>query len=365
MAEEVDIAIIGAGIVGLAVAYELSRSHPKRSIVLIEKNTRVGQETSSRNSEVIHAGLYYPEDSLKSRFCRQGNELLYDFCAEHGVSHSRIGKIIVATCDEELPSLERILKIGQGCNRKLELLESDQIRDMEPDIKAVGGVFSPDTGIIDSEGLAQRLLFLCKNSGVMVLLNSQVIGLEHRSDGYKIHLEDETIETQIVINSAGLNCDRVAAMAGFDIDKCDYRLKYCKGEYYQLTRRFKVNHLIYPVPDHVALGIHITLDLHGRQKLGPNAYYVDNVDYAMDERFRDDFFAAASQYLSDLKIDDIQPDYAGVRPKLQGPHDGFRDFVIQEEADKGFPGFINLIGIESPGLTSCLAIARYVASLVA
>ncbi|MGE5403793.1 MAG: NAD(P)/FAD-dependent oxidoreductase [Candidatus Saccharibacteria bacterium] len=365
MAEKVDIAIIGAGVVGLAIAYELSRSYPNKSIVLIEKNARVGQETSSRNSEVIHAGLYYPEDSMKSKFCRQGNELLYEFCAQHGVNHSRIGKIIVATCVEELPSLERILKIGQVCDRKLELLEGDQVRELEPDIHAVGGVFSPDTGIIDSEGLAQRLLYLSKNNGVMVLLNRQVMGLKQSGGSYVIQLTDENIEAEKMINSAGLNCYKVAAMVGLDIDKYDYRLKYCKGEYYQLNKKFKVNHLIYPVPDHVALGIHITLDLQGRQKLGPNAYYVDSVDYSMDERFHDVFFAAARQYLPELRMDDIQPDYAGVRPKLQGPHESFRDFVIREESDKGYPGLVNLIGIESPGLTSCLAIARYVASLVA
>ncbi|MGE5422716.1 MAG: NAD(P)/FAD-dependent oxidoreductase, partial [Ignavibacteriales bacterium] len=182
--------------------------------------------------------------------------------------------------------------------------------------------------------------------------------------GYVLETSQEEIAVDTLINAAGLGSDKVAAMLGIDIDSCGYRLQYCKGEYYSLSARYKFDHLVYPVPSPHFLGIHLTQDLSGRQRLGPNAYYVNNIDYDMDEAYRHEFFTAASRYIPDLHIDDIQPDYSGIRPKLQGPGQPFRDVVIKDERDLGFPGFINLIGIESPGLTSCLAIGRYVCEML-
>ena len=362
--EQVDVVIIGAGVVGLALAHEISVRFPDLVTVVFEKHRRLGQETSSRNSEVIHSGLYYPADSLKTRLCIEGNRLLYEFCEKHRVNHNRIGKLIVASDDADVSVLERLYAQGMENGVRLEPVDADAIRKMEPNILARAGLLSVDTGIVDTEGLMRCMYRLATEGGVMAVFDSPVEAIDPVRGGYVVKTRNEEVLSRMVINSAGLSSDRVAAMVGIDVDQAGYRLHYCKGEYYQLSSRIKVQRLVYPPPEHAGLGIHITKDLSGGQRLGPNAYYVDDLDYNMDESHRGEFFEAASKYIAGLKWEDIQPDFAGIRPKLQGPNDDFRDFVITEESDKGLPGFINLIGIESPGLTACLAIARYVCQFI-
>ncbi len=341
-----------------------SRRFPDLTIVLFERHRRFGRETSSRNSEVIHSGLYYPSDSLKARLCIEGNRLLYRFCEEHGVNHGRIGKIIVASNESDLPVLEQLYRQGMENGVRLEPLDAGSVRRMEPSILARAGLLSTDTGIVDAEGLMRCMYRLAVDTGVMMVFESPVVRIEPVRGGYVVGTPRDEVFSRCVVNSAGLASDRVAAMAGLDVEGCGYRLHYCKGEYYRLSPMIRVDRLVYPPPEHAGLGIHITKDLAGGQRLGPNAYYVNEIDYDMDESRREEFFAAASNYIAGLRWDDIEPDFAGVRPKLQGPDDGFRDFVVAEESDRGLPGFINLVGIESPGLTACLAIADRVCGLV-
>jgi L-2-hydroxyglutarate oxidase LhgO len=363
-AAEIDILIIGAGVVGLATAHVLADRFPEASIAVAEKNRRYGQETSSRSSEVIHAGIYYPGDSLKARLCTRGNKMLYEFCAEQQVDYRQTGKLIIAVEDYEIPALQQHFKQGRANGAELQWLDSREVKRIEPGIRACAAIWSPATGIIDSQGLMQRLYRLILGQGVIVLLNSPVTAIKHDGDYYMVRLRDETLKTGCLINCAGLYSDRIAALAGLNIQKCGYQLHYCKGEYYRLSSRYSLQHLIYPVPGELGLGIHVTRDLAGGQRLGPNTYYVDTIDYSMDETWREQFFAAASRYLPSLRPVDLSPDYAGIRPKLQTEQSRFRDFVIREESDQGLKGFINLIGIESPGLTSCLAIGEYVGDLV-
>lgn len=362
--DKADIFIIGAGVVGLAIARELAMRFPDRDIFLVEQHRHFGQEVSSRNSEVIHAGIYYPTGSLKARLCLEGNRLLYEYCRRYGVRHLSLGKVIVASDGKEIPLLEKVYRQGLENGVELVWLEKREVCRLEPQIHGEAGVLSPHTGIVDTHHLMQCLYRQAVERGVMAVFACPVMAIDQEAGGYRIKAGGEEIKARVVVNSGGLASDRIAALAGMDIDTYRYRLHYCKGEYYRLAAKIQVNHLIYPIPEHSGLGIHLTKDFGGGQRLGPNAYYVDSCDYDMDEKYRHCFYQAARRYLPGLRPGDIRPDYAGIRPKLQGPGEAFRDFVIGEESAKGFPGFINLIGIESPGLTSCLAIGRYVSGIV-
>lgn len=235
---------------------------------------------------------------------------------------------------------------------------------MEPEIHCICGMLSPSTGILDTHTLMQSLSAKATENGATISYNSEVSKITKSSGGYKINLknDDFEFETTVVINSAGLFSDRIAQMAGIDIDEANLKLYYCKGEYFRVHKKLNVTRLIYPVPseDVHSLGIHITPDLTGSIRLGPSAYYIDDIDYTLDERNKEQFYKEAKEYFDHIEIDNLSPDTCGIRPKLQGPDDGFKDFVIRNEKDRGFPGLINLIGIESPGLTSCLAIAEYI-----
>lgn len=294
----------------------------------------------------------------------EGNRLLYQFCDRYRIAHDRTGKIIIAVTGEEIEALQNLYRQGLANGVELQWLEEDEVYRREPNIRAAAGIWSPSTGIIDSEALMRCLCRLLLEQGVICLFNTGVEDIEKKGDAYYTILEQEVIKTPVVINCAGLYSDKIAAMAGMDVEKYRYGLHYCKGEYYRLSPAPGVRHLIYPLPEKEGLGIHITRDLAGGQRLGPNAYYINELDYMMNEDFKPVFFKAVKRYLPELKIENLHPDYAGIRPKLQGENEGFRDFVINEESDKGFPGFINLIGIESPGLTACLAIGGYVSDLL-
>jgi L-2-hydroxyglutarate oxidase LhgO len=375
---QIDTTIIGAGVVGLAVAARLSEE--SGPLFVVERNAGFGQETSSRNSEVIHAGIYYPAGSLKARLCVQGRERLYQRLAKTRIPHRRCGKLLVATDPEEAEQLEAIVQraAANGVD-DLERLSGEQVRAMEPQVKAVAALFSPSTGIIDSHRLMRHLLSRARKNGSEIVYQTRVEEIIPSSGGgFDLVVrypdgEEDRFHSRRVVNCAGLGADRLAASAGIDIDACGYRLHFWKGEYFscQAPEGF-IQRLVYPVPlpNTVGLGIHATVDLSGRIKFGPNATYLSDsalaegeLDYNVDAGRREDFFRAAVRYLPALEPDWLQPEMAGIRPKLQKPGDNVKDFLINEESAKGLPGLVNCIGIESPGLTACLAIADYVADL--
>lgn len=364
-----DILIIGSGVVGLAVAGELASL--SRNIILVERHEIFGKETSSRNSEVIHGGIYYPPGSLKARMCVRGRELLYKFCEENGVPYKKTGKLIVATEDEETASIESLFK--NACDNGLpgiRMMGREEIRRIEPNVMGIRAIYSPETGIIDSHILMQRLLNIAKGRGVTAAFNSEVVRIEKSADAYNVTInsadESMTISAGNVINCAGLDSDLIADMVGIDIRRCGYELRYCKGQYFRVNRRKAglIKGLVYPVPHTKSgvLGIHATSDLGGGLRLGPDHEYIEcrTKDYSVDESKKREFYLSVNRFLPFIEEDDIFADTAGIRPKLQEDGSGFRDFIIIEESANGFPGFINLIGIESPGLTASLAIAEHV-----
>jgi L-2-hydroxyglutarate oxidase LhgO len=365
---DTDVVVIGAGVVGLACARELAARG--RDVVLLERHERFGVETSSRNSEVVHAGIYYPSASLKARLCVAGNRSLYAWCEAHGVPHARLGKLIVATSAEEEPRLDQILRqaIENGVTT-LQRYAPNQVRKIEPHVRATHALWSPDTGIVDSHQLMASLLADAETRGCTPAWRHEVVAAERTGDGYRVGAssggEMTTLETRAVVNAAGLDADRIAAMPGLDVAAAAYQLHYARGHYFRVhpRKRHLARHLIYPAPHASHLGIHVTLDMAGGVRLGPDLEYLPDRRQAYDvsESLRARFFEAASRYLVGLEPDDLSPDLAGIRPKLQGPGEPFRDFVIQEESARGLPGWVNLVGIESPGLTCCLEIARSVA----
>jgi L-2-hydroxyglutarate oxidase LhgO len=372
---EINATVIGAGVVGLAVAAELSQG--RKGILILERNPSFGQETSSRNSEVIHAGIYYAKGSLKARLCVEGNRMLYPLCESGRIPHRRCGKLIVATVAEEEAVLlgiqERARENGAD---DLKMVSAREVKALEPNVKACAGLLSPSTGIVDSHRLMRRFAAQAQRNGAQLVPHTTVSGVERCDDGrYRVHVsypdgEKDSFESRWVINCAGLEADRVARSMGIDVDACGYRLHYWKGDYFSLdVPPGYLQRLVYPVPqaNHVGLGVHATIDLGNRVKLGPDANYLParNLDYTVDPAARQAFYEAARRYLPAITIDQLNPEMAGIRPKLQQPGDAVRDFIIAEESSKGLAGIVNLIGIESPGLTASPAIARHVADLIA
>lgn len=364
-------AIVGAGVVGLAIAAQLAREGAE--VYVLEKNKKFGQEISSRNSGVIHSGIYYLEDSLKARTCVKGNRMLYEICERYGIGHKKLGKLIVAASDEETGQLQTLLERGHRNGVEgLRLLSRGEVKKLEPNIEAVAAILSPSTGIIDSYGLMKYFIAKAKDGGAQMVYQTEVIGIERLADWYRVTVKDGAGEfsftTKILVNCAGLNCDKVAELAGIDIAKAGYRLHYCKGEYFTVGggKEKLVKRLIFPLPPPKipGLGIHVTLDLEGRMRLGPSIQYVDSIDYAVDNRNKQLFYESVKRFLPFIEYDDLEPEMAGIRPKLQEPGGDIRDFVIRDESDRGLPGFINLIGIESPGLTASPAIADYVSDMI-
>lgn len=366
--EKFDITIIGAGVIGLAIADALSCKF--HNILLLEKNPSFGQEISSRNSEVIHAGIYYPPEFLKTIFCVQGNRLLYECCRKRNIPHRPIGKMIIAVSDEEITQLNTIKESAEKNGvHDLTWLDKRRTHSLEPEILAKAALFSPSTGIIDSHGLMRSLLVSAQANGITAAFRSECTAIHQVASGYEMAVNkgEYRFLTRTVINAAGLHADSIAAMIGIDIDRQGYRLRYCKGSYFWASPSPRLNHLIYPVPPKNIeyLGLHATLDMGGRVRFGPDIEYVDTIDYSVDEGRRDLFYQSVRKYIPSISRESLLPDTSGIRPKLHGPGESNKDFVIRDEKDKGYPGVINLIGIESPGLTSCLPIASYVSQLVA
>ncbi len=367
---DVAVTVIGGGVVGLAVARELASG--RQPIFLLERNERYGMETSSRNSEVIHAGIYYTPGSLKATLCVEGKHLLYGLCEKHDIPHRKCTKIITATTQAELTQLESILAKGNANGAGLSMLTADDVRKLEPQIATVGGIFSPTTGIISAHGLMDFYAHQFKERGGEILMRCTVKGIERVSDGYRIAIEEQgqpsEFTSAMVVNAAGLESDTIASLAGIDVDAEGYRLSYCKGSYFALPGSYRsaVQRLVYPVPTPHSLGVHAVLDLTGRIRFGPDAEYLDSrtLDYSVDESKRAVFAESVRRILPFVMDGDLTPDLAGIRPKLQKEGEPARDFVIQEESARGLPGFVNLIGIESPGLTASPAIARIVAGML-
>jgi L-2-hydroxyglutarate oxidase LhgO len=366
-----DVGVIGGGAVGLACAAKLAGAG--RSVVLLERHPRPGQETSSRNSGVIHAGLYYPVGSLKALTCVEGKKLLYRRCLARGVGHKKTGKLLVASSAEEEPKLAAIYARAQenGAGALLHLNRAEIAR-LEPRVSAISGLWSPESGIVDVHELMYSYQKEAADHGAVLVFQTQVVGIDHPPHGFALSTESAGGERAVVhcttlINSAGLYADRIADLAGLSTDRLGYRYHLCKGDYFSLDPELRglVNHLVYPTPVHAGLGIHITFDLGGRMTLGPDTEYVSELSYRVDPEKRAKFASAARRYLPELRDEQLTADYAGIRPKLQGPNDDFRDFVIEDAAPHGLPRLINLLGIESPGMTASEAIAERVRALIA
>ncbi len=369
-----DVIIIGAGIIGLTCAAE-SVKHGFSTLV-IERHESFGQETSSRNSEVIHSGIYYTPGSLKARLCLAGNSSIYAECERLGVWHRRCGKLIVAVTKEEEPELVKIYQRGtMNGVQGVQMLDQQQAKNIEPNITCRAALFVPSSGVVDSHELMKAYLHEAQSHGADIAFNVEYCGAERQQGSYTLNLKDANGEqTQLtaryVINAAGLFADKVAASFGIDIDEAGYKLYPNSGHYYRVsaTRSKMVSRLVYPVPPPklTGLGVHITIDRAGQVKLGPDAEYIDSSVpvsdwYKFDPEVAgrlEKFYIAVSRYFPALQREDLSPDQVGVRPKVQGPGDPIKDFIIQEETDRGLPGLVNLIGIESPGLTCAYEIAK-------
>ena len=357
---EFDVVVIGAGVVGLAIANEIAVDFD--NVLLVEKEPHFGQHVSSRHSGVIHSGIYYDKGSLKAKLCVEGSKLLYDYCNVKDIAHRNCGKLVVGHSESDLFKIDELRKRGKANGVKgLEILSSDAARAKEPLVKCKNALWVPSTGIIDSHGLMQSLELDCLSKDVVIQYNSEITSIEYIKGQYSLDLanEDTIIRSKIVINSAGLWCDQISKMLGIN----DYKIHFCKGDYYGSKSANQYNCLIYPLPEKYGLGIHSVIQLDGSVSFGPNAYYVNNLDYSVNSLSLDDFHKSISRYL-EIKKEDLYPDYAGIRPKPHGKGEKAMDFIIKNEVELGFPNMINLIGIESPGLTSSLAIGKFVKKML-
>ncbi|WP_259779941.1 NAD(P)/FAD-dependent oxidoreductase [Aestuariispira ectoiniformans] len=362
----IDTVVIGAGVVGLAVARALAREG--REVIILEAADAIGTETSARNSEVVHAGIYYPQDSLKARFCVAGKKALYTYCDSHGVPYRRCGKLIVATNDSQLSALEALKgKAAANGVDDLQWLSAHEATMLEPQLSCVAALLSPSTGIVDSHAFMLSLLGEAESHGAMVALQSPVERAEVRKDGIRVLVGGESpmaLQATQVINCAGLHAPALArSFHGLPKNTVPDEF-YCKGSYFTLAGAAPFTHLVYPMPDQAGLGVHITLDLGGQAKFGPDTQWIDEIDYEMDEARGQDFYDAIRTYWPGLEDGAMQPGYTGIRPKIVGPGEAAADFMIQGPDTHGVNGLVNLFGIESPGLTSSLAIADHVVELL-
>jgi L-2-hydroxyglutarate oxidase LhgO len=367
---DTEITVVGAGVVGLAIAARLAPSHP--DLMIVERRPKHGTETSSRNSQVIHAGIYYAAGSLKATLCREGRERLYALCAAHDLPHRRLGKLVTAVSEAELPALDRVEASAAANGVSLERWSAARARAAEPHVRSAGALYSESSGIVDAHSLMDHLLSRALAAGATLYPDAAVVGLEPAPGGWRLDVrrggETESLTSERVINAAGLEADSVAALAGIDVDAAGYRLHWCKGSYFSAAPRCAAlaSRLVYPVPSPESLGVHVVLDTGGRMRFGPDAEFLAErvEDYRVDPGKRAAFGEAARRLLPEIRDEDLEPDIAGIRPKLQAPGGPVRDFVIADESERGLPGLYDLIGIESPGLTAAPAIAERVAAMI-
>ena len=354
--EKLDAVVVGAGVVGLAVARALAMAG--REVVVLEAEDAIGTHTSSRNSEVIHAGIYYPKGSLKARTCVAGKELLYEYCVTHGVPHRRSGKLIVASHEDQVAELQSIQKKAHANGvTDVVWMTQAQVNALEPAVRCVAGLYSPSTGIIDSHALMLAYQGDAEAHGAMLAFKSPLEKCEVVSDGFVLQ---ESIHAKIVVNSAGLRAPSVArAMEGYRAELAPKEY-YAKGNYYTLTGKNPFTRLVYPVPEPGGLGVHVTLDMAGQARFGPDVEWVEHIGYEVDPRRAERFYAAIRRYWPGLPDGALAPGYSGIRPKTAGPGEPAPDFAIQGPKAHGIPGLVHLFGIESPGLTASLALAAMV-----
>ena len=368
MTEHVNCIVIGAGVVGLAIARRLAMAG--HEVIVVEAADAIGTATSSRNSEVIHAGIYYAKDSLKAKLCVGGKWQLYEYCQSHGVPHANCGKLIVATSDEEIETLAGI-KVRAADNGVDDLYEigGNAAREMEPALTCASALMSPSTGIIDSHGVMLAYQGDAEDHGAMIAFESAVVGGEARDNNFEIRArladgEEYTLSCNLLINSAGLGAQGVAqGLQGLSAEHVP-PLYYCKGSYFSLLGKQPFSRLIYPVPASASLGVHVTVDLAGQIRFGPDQEWIDDIDYDVDPQRAEVFYEAVRRYYPELPDNALIPAYSGMRPKIQAPDEAALDFMIQGPEEHGLAGLINLFGIESPGLTSSLAVADEVARLL-
>lgn len=365
--ETVDCVVIGAGVVGLAVARALALAG--REVIVVEAAEGIGTETSSRNSEVIHAGIYYPKGSLMARACVAGRRLLYAYCAEHGVPHRNCGKLIVATNADESARLIEIKGRAEANGVEgMRLLSTAEAVALEPNLTCTAALLSPSTGIVDSHSYMLALQGDAENVGAAFAFHSPVKKGRVTEGGIELEVggtEPMGLRCKLVINSAGLHAPALAQkIDGMPSDRIPTAY-YAKGNYFTLAGRSPFSRLIYPVPVPGGLGVHITVDLGGQAKFGPDVEWIPGIDYNVDPHRADKFYAAVRKYWPNLKDGALQPGYAGIRPKIVPPGAPAQDFTIQGPAEHGVPGLINLFGIESPGLTASLALAEQVRDMAA
>jgi L-2-hydroxyglutarate oxidase LhgO len=367
MEDSLDVVVIGAGVVGLAIARELARAG--REVIVLEHNARIGEETSSRNSEVIHAGIYYPTDSLKARLCVRGKDLLYAYCADKGVPHSRCGKLIVALSTEQESKLPMIR--GQAEKNgvdDLEFLSRDDVAALEPAVRCTAGLYSPSTGIIDSHSLMLALQGDLEAAGGSVAVLSEFVGGSIEDNGIRLTVksdqEETAIRAQAVVNAAGLRATSVAnTLTGLDTRQVPTAY-YAKGTYFVLQQQSPFTHLVYPMPQGTWLGVHATLDMAGQTRFGPDQEWIEQIDYGLDPDRAETFYESIRKYWPAIPDGSLAPGYTGVRPKIVAQGEPPGDFVIQGPEQHGARGLVNLFGIESPGLTSSLAIGEEVAEML-
>ncbi|HXP29894.1 MAG TPA: NAD(P)/FAD-dependent oxidoreductase [Stellaceae bacterium] len=359
MTEAVECVVVGGGVIGLAVARALALAG--RDVLLLEKERWIGSHTSSRNSEVIHAGLYYPQGSLKARSCVVGRKRLYEYCAERGVPHRRIGKLIVAVTEEEISALRAVMaKASANGVEDLAWLAGAEARALEPNLACLAAFLSPATGIIDSHALMLAYEADATAAGAVIVLRAPVLGGRVARHGFTLAVggaESMTLDCALLVNSAGLEAPALARSLAGVPEHTIPPAYFCRGVYFTLSGRAPFQHLVYPVPEAAGLGVHLTLDLAGQARFGPDTEWIDGIDYTVEPKRGDRFYAAIRRYWPALKDGVLQPGYAGIRPKISGPAEPSADFLVQGPAQHGVPGLVNLYGIESPGLTASLELA--------
>jgi L-2-hydroxyglutarate oxidase LhgO len=355
----VQVLVVGAGVVGLAIARQAALAG--HEVIVAEAADGIGTGVSSRNSEVIHAGLYYPTGSKRAHHCPRGRRLLYEFCMSHGVPHRKCGKLVVATSDGEIEKLAAILKQSQiNGVESCEMMTADAAKRLEPELSCIAAMHSPETGVVDSHRYMLALQGDLEDRGGMIAFNTKIDRIAQVQGGWLLRAGDDTITVDAVVNAAGLGAQRLGgATEGYPQDRVP-RLYLGKGSYFGYAGKPVFSRLIYPAPIHGGLGVHVTLDLAGRMRFGPDVEWNDEENYDVDPKRADVFYASIRKYFPRLKDGALVPDYAGIRPKLTGPTEAAVDFMIDGPRQHGVPRLVNLFGIESPGLTSSLSIAEEV-----
>jgi L-2-hydroxyglutarate oxidase LhgO len=361
----IDLVIIGAGVIGLAIAREASQSGLET--IVLEKNNRAGDDTTSRNSGVVHSGIYYPENYLKTSLCVEGNKLLYEYAIEKNIKHNKYGKYIIASCSSEEEKLKNLFQQAKKNNVEIYEADSDTVKDNNPGLIFNKAIFSPNSGVIDVPEYVTALEGDIQHLGGIISFKTSFLNAEREKGLFRINCESDkqfSINSKFLINCSGLNSEN--SLSGIEgLQKKDiYKNYYAKGHYFKYSGKTPFSNLIYPISGKHSLGIHVGFDLAGGMRFGPDIEFVDKIDYSFDETLKDKFLNSISKYWPEINPDKLHPDYTGIRPKITKPNEPMKDFSIQTKKQHGLERFINLQGIESPGLTSSLAIGKYVMRLL-